>query len=342
MEPWPPIPLDATVGSLLGEDVAVAGVGPDGKRTLVLAKVAARRAGGVWVWVSDTATRTPMPRAVRSVTDEAVTLRAAVLAHCDVEAVSAARIPHQVKWPSVARPRANLWLLLGAVACLTAMILLLVLDMASAATAFFVPTILLGLMARSRGNNSANPPATIVRPSSPQTGRRFPSELLPSAALAQIPPAESASGVSPAERVGVVKAAYGAKLGDIVYRIENSALFDSSVPETQRFQVALLAWDESTPDAERLATELEAAFDEALRVAERLGVDHLPETARDAARRAAKVAAVALGEAPAAERVAARTRVAEILGSLALYYLPAVDPAAPSLIGRRREIEPGR
>jgi hypothetical protein len=32
--------------------------------------------------------------------------------------------------------------------------------------------------------------------------------------------------------------------------------------------------------------------------------------------------------------------VAEILGSLALYYLPPIDPAAPALIGARRQIEP--
>ena len=40
------------------------------------------------------------------------------------------------------------------------------------------------------------------------------------------------------------------------------------------------------------------------------------------------------------DRERARRRVAEILGSLALYYLPPIDPAAPALIGARRQIEP--
>ena len=31
---------------------------------------------------------------------------------------------------------------------------------------------------------------------------------------------------------------------------------------------------------------------------------------------------------------------AELLGSLALYYLPPVDPSAPQLLGERKQIEP--
>lgn len=343
MDSWQPVPLEATIGFLVGENLAISGIGPDGRRTLVLVKVTPRRAGTVWVWVSDTATRTPMPRAIRSVTDETVTLRAAVLAHCDVEAFSAATVPHKVKWPSdVARTRTNLWFLLGALASLIAMIVLIVVDLPAVAMAFMVPTVMMGLMGRKQGGTSVNPPAAILSPSSSQTGFGFTSEVLPSTVLARIPPPETAAGVSPAERVGVVKARYGAKLSDIVYRIENSALFDPSVPETQRFQVALLAWDENSPDAEHLADEVERAFDEALRTAEKRGLDHLPETARDPARRAAKAATVAVSDAPPAEREAAAKRVAEILNSLALFYLPVVDPSTPSLIGRRREIEPGR
>ncbi len=85
---------------------------------------------------------------------------------------------------------------------------------------------------------------------------------------------------------------------------------------------------------------METTFASARARAEELGLVHLPETARDPARRAAKAAATALAGGPEPERDAARRRVAEILGSLALYYLPPIDATAPALIGARRQIEP--
>ena len=236
----------------------------------------------------------------------------------------------------------NPWLFLATAALFVAMVVFFVLGLPSVGMALLVPAMMTAIIARPRNSSTINGTASVIPPGTGPGGSLFASSMMPSAVLAQIPPPEAAVGVSPAERVGVVKASYGEKLGDIVYRIENSALFDAAVPETQRFQVALVAWDESSPDAERLATELEGAYDEALRNAERLGVSHLPETARDPARRAAKAATIALGDGPEPEREAARARVAEILGSLALYYLPTVDPTAPALIGQRRAIEPGR
>ena len=93
MDHWQPVPLDATVGSLVGENLAVSGNGPDGKRTLVLVKVTEHKPGAVWVWVSDTATRDPMPIATRASTGATVTLRTAVLAHADVEATRGCSSP---------------------------------------------------------------------------------------------------------------------------------------------------------------------------------------------------------------------------------------------------------
>ncbi|MDF1488469.1 hypothetical protein [Tessaracoccus caeni] len=343
MDHWQPVPLEATVGSLVGENLAVSGTGPDGKRTLVLVKVTARKDGAVWVWVSDTATRTPMPVATRASTGATVTLRAAILAHADVEAHSAARVPYETRWPSdITRPGGNPWLFLATAALIVTMVVFFAVGLPSVGMAFFVPAVLTAIAARPRGNSTVNGVASVFSPTDGGGGSLFAASMMSSAVLAQIPPPEAAVGVSPVERVGVVKASYGEKLADIVYRIENSALFDAAVPETQRFQVALVGWEESSPDAERLATELERAYDEAMRNAERLGVSHLPETARDPARRAAKAATIALGDGPEAERDAARARVAEILNSLALYYLPSVDPTAPALIGQRRAIEPGR
>lgn len=146
--------------------------------------------------------------------------------------------------------------------------------------------------------------------------------------------------LSPRSRVDLVKERFGALQGDIVYRIENSALFDAAVPQTQRFELALMAWDELSPQATELATEVEAAFDEARRHAEAVGLDHLPETARNSGRRAARAAHAALHGGTVGERETARRRVADILSSLALYYLPPVDPSTPSLIGERKQIEP--
>ncbi|NLE17603.1 MAG: hypothetical protein GX632_03565 [Propioniciclava sp.] len=146
------------------------------------------------------------------------------------------------------------------------------------------------------------------------------------------------AGPSPAERVAVVTAAYGALLGDIVYRIENSALFDAAVEQTQRFQLALVAWEPEAGEAGALASEVEESFAAARRHAESLGLAHLPETARDPARRAVHAAGIALATDQPGERAASARRAADLLRSLALYYLPVVDPDAPSLVGARREL----
>ena len=165
-------------------------------------------------------------------------------------------------------------------------------------------------------------------------------QLLPSQVMARIPDEAELAGPSPLDRVDVVKAAYGRLLGDIVYRIENSALFDAAQPATSRFQVALASWDPGSVHADQLAQEVEVSFAAARGEAERLGMAHLPLTARGPAQRAVKAVRVALSDAPEAERTSAIARADETLRALALYYLPTVDRQTPSLIGARRAIEP--
>lgn len=54
-----------------------------------------------------------------------------------------------------------------------------------------------------------------------------------------------------------------------------------------------------------------------------------------------KAAETALAAEHPGEREAAGRSAAQLLASLALYYLPVVDPAVPSLIGARRAIDTG-
>jgi hypothetical protein len=319
---WQAVDVDTPLGELHGP-YAVAATGSDGRRTTVLVQVGRPGRRLVRARVSDTATRTPEPVAIAVRAPSGVTLRELVLAHTGARADAAAVAP-RLKWPGVVSTNVNVGLLAGG---LGLTVLGLVLQYPSLIL-FTLPMLLVGLFQRRMG--PANGPARIV-----DGGR----DVLPTNARALIPhqPAPPA-GPSPAERVA--RAAYGGLLGDVVYRIENSALFDGAFPPTADFQLALALWDEASPDADALARDVETTFASARARAEELGLGHLPETARDPARRAAKAAATALAGGPEPERDAARRRVAEILGSLALYYLPPIDATAPALIGARRQIEP--
>lgn len=70
---------------------------------------------------------------------------------------------------------------------------------------------------------------------------------------------------------------------------------------------------------------MELAFETARAHAETVGLAHLPQQARDHARRAAGAARLARAAATEAERAAAQDQVVRILRSLALYYLPDPD-----------------
>ena len=133
-------------------------------------------------------------------------------------------------------------------------------------------------------------------------------------------------------RVADVRALYGRMLSDVAYRIENSAMFDSAVPTSNRFETALTLWadvTEATPASEvvRLAGLVKITFDTATAHAELLGLDHVPDMARDDARRAAGAARLAASGATPGERQAAYDTTVRILASLSLYYLPRLDRA---------------
>ncbi|MFT3889125.1 MAG: hypothetical protein QM713_13305 [Arachnia sp.] len=137
-------------------------------------------------------------------------------------------------------------------------------------------------------------------------------------------------------RIDDIRADYGRRAADIVYRIENSALFDSAVPTTNALEVALVRCDVEAAalgldELDDLATDLEIAYAVALDHAETVGFQHLPETARADARRAHKAAQLAAGATTDGERAAAAAQVIRILGSLALYYLPAPEAARRAL-----------
>lgn len=329
--PWPPIPLDTPLGELSGKHVAAAGIGVLGKRTLVLISVGRLTKGRVWVSCMDVGLRSDPPAIPHTeLVPASATLASALLGFGPIRATSAGEVPHIV-WPGNSRPPQNRWLLLLPYALALA-IITLAFWLQSPALVFSGLGTILAVYLGSRFTSMAG---ASMPPHVREDGR----ELMASAVLSRLTTALP-EGPSPAQRVDQVKATYGELAADIVYRIEASALFDPAVEQTQRFQLALLAWDPSSPEAASLATEVEDSFTEARATAERLGLDHLPETARGTASRAVKSAKLALSATTEAERLAARRQVADLLGSLALYWLPPVDEDAPSLIGQRRMIEP--
>lgn len=321
---WPGIELDARVAELAGRHVAVRGIGPDAKPTLVLVTFGRARHGEVRARIGDTATRDPMPIPQGVTCPGSVTLAAFVLAHTAVHARGAVG-PSRIKWPISGSP-VTLPMLVGA---LLLVLVLAVLPGQPSLLLVAVPLLVSGVW--KRGSNQALLPPAVVEKSW---------QLMPSQVMARTPLVDARPGPTAQDRVDVVRAAYGRLLGDIVYRIENSALFDAAHPPTNRFQLALMSWDAASSHTDQVAEAIETSFAAARRDAERLGLEHLPHTARGSARRAAKAATTALGDVQGAERESALARVEEILDSLALYYLPTVDRASPSLIGGRREIEP--
>lgn len=145
-----------------------------------------------------------------------------------------------------------------------------------------------------------------------------------------------------------IKAEYGRLLSDIVYRIENPALFDPHEPTSKQFTLALLQWDNNdgvVGDDERreLALRVRSTFEAARANAERLGMNYLPAEARDRAGTALKAARLAVDESAAeGERENALRRAVEILDELALYFLPSGAEARKAITGRAPLQLPGR
>lgn len=148
-------------------------------------------------------------------------------------------------------------------------------------------------------------------------------------------------------RVDQVKEHYGRLLSDIVYRIENPALFDPAVETTGAFTNALIQWDNSgatMPPAERstLAARVQLAFESARKHAELVGMDHVPADARPEVERALKAARVSVSSRSKAEARAGLQQAIRILEALRLYYLPSAAEAEAITGGRPVLALPGR
>lgn len=147
------------------------------------------------------------------------------------------------------------------------------------------------------------------------------------ARIAEAIPAPSSRREVARASAAEVREIYGRMLSDVAYRIENSALFDSEVPTTRRFEEALALWAEvtdATPEDEtiRRAGMVRITFDAARAHAETVGLAHLPAKAREDAGRAAKAARLARSSTNAHEREAALEQVIRILSQLSLHFLP--------------------
>ena len=321
---WDPLPLETPLGTLGGRRLAISGTDLTGRRTVVIVRVGKPSRGRVPVSYMETATRNDHPpkAAVARVPAEA-TLAQFSLGFAQVRADHAGTVPQTRGLSAPVHPG---WTL--ASAGLPALVVMWIVAgwEQAAIVALLILVLTLGLSALMQ--RFSHPAAPRVLDGG--------NDVLPSEVARRIS-GEVTSGPSPQERVDVVKDAYGALHGDIVYRIECSALFDPAVPSTQRFQLALLAWDPSSPQAAELASEVEASFAEARSHAERLGWSHLPQTARDTAQRAASLA---LASDSPGERRSAAASAAKLLASLRLHYLPVVDPGAPALLGERKQIGP--
>lgn len=330
-------PLDTPVRELTGVSLVVDGVDLDGEPRLLAVRILRARGTDVTVQV---APAQPLPRPVTTPgempepTDDPhkrgrlpgdTPLRVAVMAVAEVDAHRAA--PAAVSWPILTSVRL---LLLGGLAMVLYVVMgTLHADAFAAVGGGLVPAATIFLVLLGLRSGWTNRPVPVRH-----GGRRLkPAELR--TLLAGIP-----EGPTPAERVDVVTGEYGRLLSDIVYRIENSALFDAAVPASQRFQLALVTWDADAPDAAALAAEVEDAFAAARTHAEQLGFEYLPRTARESARRAVKAATLALTSGDTPERAAAARSAADLLAGVRLYYLPVVDPATPTLIAARPELLP--
>lgn len=332
MDSWPRIALDSPIGSLLGRSIAVGGIGPEGTMTVVYAQPM-RHLLGIKVALTDTGKRSVVASAGSPIVPADMTLAEVVLAHADLQPTSAGEVP-RLKWRLLSNPRLTFIWMLGVVALL---VLAVAVGQPSLAT-WTLPAILGLVSIRFKGRT--RPERKFVEQARVyECGR----SVLPGEVWRRLPPSAvdpASESLTPTDRVTVVKEAYGSLRTDVLYRIENSALFDGAFAPTQRFEIALLAWDPASPDAAGLAKEVEKAFAEARSAAEDEGFSHLPETARDTARRAQGAARTALRAGTGEERLAAGAKAAQLLRSLALYYLPSIDPGAPKLVGAPKQIEP--
>lgn len=107
---------------------------------------------------------------------------------------------------------------------------------------------------------------------------------------------------------------------DLVYRLENPALFDPTVPTTAAFTAAVADFDDSP--SQDAANRVEVRFQIARQFAERVGTQHVPAEHRDELLQAVEVARSVAG-ASSEERTAALAQLQHLLDALALPHLPS-------------------
>lgn len=317
-----PVPLDYPVSDLRGR-VAVEGVGPTGLPAVTLLEVQPQADDAYQVRFASLSGQDGAAHDV--VVPAETTVGELIHGVLHLEPRTVGEIPDRVD-PD--KPKAELWPFLIAA---TGIAVGLIASMPVVIAASFIP-LLYGLWTHL--------PRTVEGQRVVLTPREIEEQLRELPAIEQDRPVDLPT-LTPLERADHVRATYGQLLTDVVYRIENPALFDAAVPTTQAFELALLLWNQDASDAAALASELESSFEAARRHAEAVGLDHLPEHARPVAERAVKAATTALTSGNEAERAVAREQAAKLLNSLALYYLPPIDPSAPALIGERKAIGPG-
>ncbi|RRD03371.1 hypothetical protein EII34_14360 [Arachnia propionica] len=125
---------------------------------------------------------------------------------------------------------------------------------------------------------------------------------------------------SPTVLVERVQQQYAELRTDLVYRLENPALFDPAVPTTAAFETALVDFADA-PSLET-AARVEVRFRTARQYAEKLGMRHVAPGQRTEVSRAVKIARLAADASSTGERRAALQQLQRILEPLALYYLP--------------------
>lgn len=128
-------------------------------------------------------------------------------------------------------------------------------------------------------------------------------------------------------QVDAIKLEMGRLRSDIVWTIENSALWDISVPTSKAFFTALSVWDDhrsswSIDERVSASAELKVLWNAAVDTATRLGIDHLSVDDRPKAATAIKLVRKAASTSSDSERHQLMAKAAEILSSIMSITIP--------------------
>lgn len=128
-------------------------------------------------------------------------------------------------------------------------------------------------------------------------------------------------------QVDAIKLEMGRLRTDVVWTIENSALWDISVPTSKAFFTALTVWDDhrsgwSINERVRASAELKVLWNAAVDTATRLGIDHLSVSDRPKAATAIKLVRKAASTSSDSERHQLMAKAAAILSSVMSITIP--------------------